>query len=172
MTPEPLQLRDLVPADPLLIEPGLPWWLWLLGVLSVAGLLGIPVWYRLSERGWKLPAAAAEVEPAAYEEAARRLEEIAAGPPGGIQPLATEASATLRRYLTKVSGDPTLFETHEEFVSRHDALKSYPEAVRQRAAETFGVLAGLKYGSDRHGDPHRVIDASRSLLEQLHQQTA
>jgi len=34
------------------------------------------------------------------------------------------ASLILREYLSSAAGDPALFETHEEFISRHDALQS------------------------------------------------
>ncbi len=171
MPPEDLQLRDLVPSDPLLIEPGLPWWAWLLASLALAGLVTIVVWYRLSEGRRRTPPPV-PTESTAYQAASRQLDEIASHPPAEIQPLATQTSAILRRYLTLVSGDPTLFETHEEYLARHDALKDYPEEVRRRTGETFSVLAGLKYDRNRSGEPGAVIDAARSLLEQLHQQSA
>jgi hypothetical protein len=82
---------------------------------------------------------------------------------------ATVSSLVLRRYLSTVTGDPTLFETHEEFVSRHDALKSLPEPVRVAAVEGFDRLASLKYAREPgREEPAPVIQSSRALLETLH----
>ena len=72
--------------------------------------------------------------------------------------------------VNRFRGDPALFETHEEFISRHQALASYPEDLRKVTAEGFSHLARLKYGPDATGDPIALVTAARQLLDRLHQQ--
>src|SRR5690606_23328585 len=79
--------------------------------------------------------------------------DLQAVPEGGDQLAATQVPLVLRRYLGTVCGDPALFETHEEFISRHAALANYPEDLRNVTAEGFSHLARLKYRREANGDP-------------------
>ena len=153
---DPMALRDLVPAEPLLPDPGLPPWAWVAISLAIFSLIALAVFLRRSKTVAADPRLAREE---AYLEAA---------PAGGMQEAATRVSVTLRRYLAAVSGDPALFETHEEFISRHAALASYPEDLRQVTAEGFSHLARLKYGREASGDPVALFNAARQLLDRLH----
>ena len=134
-------LKDPVPADPLLPDPGLPLWAWgLIGLAVVAVIAAAVILLRRKTPGMVDPD---RVREEAYRRALAELE----GRSGEtMQQAATAVSIALRRYLAVVSGDPALFETHEEFVARHESLASYPEDLRKTTAEGFSHLARLKYG--------------------------
>ncbi|MEK7953859.1 hypothetical protein [Luteolibacter soli] len=158
-----LVLRELVPADPLLPDPGMPPWGWVLIGLAAAAVIGFLFFLRRSKH--------TETDPRHLREEAyaRAQHDLEAVPEGGMQAAATKVSLVLRRYLATVCGDPALFETHEEFVSRHAALSGYPEDLRNVTAEGFSHLARLKYGRDTNGDPVALFGAARQLLDRLHQ---
>jgi hypothetical protein len=160
-----LVLRDLVPAEPLLPDPGLPPSAWVAIALASVVLLGLLIWVlrRRKKIGMVNPQ---EVRDEAYRRAVAEL-----SVPSGetMQEAATKVSIALRRYLAVVSGDPALFETHEEFVARHEALASYPEELRKVTAEGFSHLARLKYGREATGDPVALFSSARQLLDRLHQ---
>ena len=163
-TDDALVLRDLVPAEPLLPDPVLPLWVWLAVAGGILLLLAL-AWLLLRRRptGMVNPV---KVREEAYRRAAAEL----ASPTGGsMQEAATKISLVLRRYLAVVAGDPALFETHEEFVARHESLASYPVDLRQTAAEGFSHLARLKYGREAEGDPAALFSSARQLLDRLHQ---
>ena len=158
-----LVLRDLVPADPLLPDPGLPPWAWVLIGLAIAAVVGFAFYLRRTKLAGVDPR---HIREEAYAQAQHDLEAV---PEGGMQVAATKVSLVLRRYLAIVCGDPALFETHEEFISRHAALASYPEELRNVTAEGFSHLARLKYGREANGDPVALFGAARQLLDRLHQ---
>lgn len=164
-TDDTFVLREPVPAEPLLPDPGLPLWAWgLIGLLAVAAIAGlIALILRRKPKGFVNPEA---VRQEAYR---RAMAELEGGAGQSIQEAATKVSIALRRYLAVVSGDPALFETHEEFVARHESLASYPEDLRASTAEGFSHLARLKYGPEASGDPVALYTAARQLLERLHQ---
>lgn len=165
MNSEALELRDTLPAGPLLMEPGWPWWVWVLGAIATVGLLVIPIWLVFCDKPRK-EALLTKQGDNAYQEALAGLASIEQDPDHDP---ATLASAILRRYLTIISRDPTLFETHEEFLSRHSALEHYPEDLRKHISEAFTQLAGLKYDKDRTAPVEAISRESRKLLDQLHQ---
>lgn len=172
--PEDFQLQDIAPAEPYLLRPDLPWWAWLLiahAVLLLAGLLAAIVYavraHRAESRS--LPHDRGRVVEAAYREARLAIdksddEETPAA-------LATRISAALRRYLATACGDPSLFETHEEFLARHEALSDLPGELRQDTAAHFTRLARVKYDKNRSDDPAPLRAEALALLETLHRQT-
>lgn len=165
-TDDALVLRDLVPAEPLLPDAGFPLWAWCFIAAGVL-LLGILAWYlarRQRPIGMVDPRKAKEE---AYRRAVAELEASSGGQT--MQEAATRVSVALRRYLAVASGDPALFETHEEFVARHESLAKYPEELRQTTAEGFSHLARLKYGREANGDPAALSSSARQLLDRLHQ---
>lgn len=161
-TEDAMALRELVPAEPLLPDPGIPPWVWFAAAGAVLGLALLVIFLRRARSAAEDPAKARKE---AYARAKTALETV---PAGGIQEAATRVSVTLRRYLADVSGDPALFETHEEFVARHEALAKYPEDLRKVTAEGFSHLARLKYGPDATGDPAALFNGARQLLDRLH----
>jgi hypothetical protein len=103
---------------------------------------------------------------AAYAEASAALGKIGfvTGREAAIQ-----SSLIVRRYLSTAAGDPALFETQEETISRHDALKDFSEEARQAADRGFARLASLKYAAvPPDVEAINVTAESRDLLETLH----
>ena len=154
---EPVTPETLIPAS--WIEP------WMIIVSSVI-LVGVIV-YFLTRKSRKRPVDREKTRAAAYAKAVSGLAAISGE---NLRNSAIQASHILRTYLASVTEDPALYETHEETISRHDALKDYPDEVRSAVAQGFGMLAGLKY-SDRveDRDPALVIGESQGLLDRLHQ---
>jgi hypothetical protein len=103
---------------------------------------------------------------AAYAEATAALGEIDAVP---ARDAAVRSSLILRKYLSVAAGDPALFETHEETISRHDALKDFSEEARATAGQGFARLASLKYAAEiPDAAASEIVAESRALLETLH----
>ena len=160
----PLELRGVLPPEPLLPSPGLPAWAWFAlsaGVL-LAALTAIVI-IRLVRKGGRL--GSPSLRELSYRQALAALQSIS---PDRIQEAATQVSSALRRYLAGACGDPALYETHEEFIGRHQALAAYPDDVRAGTSEAFSHLALLKYGPEAHGDPQALAAEARDLLEKLH----
>ena len=102
----------------------------------------------------------------AYKEAIAALERIAAV---DARSAAVQTSLVLRRYLSLAADDPALFETHEEFIARSDALLSLSEPARAACAAGFASLAACKYAPEVPAlEAAAVIGAARELLETLH----
>lgn len=81
--------------------------------------------------------------------------------------VATKTSLILRHYLALTLEEPALYETHEEFLLRSDALKKLPRGSRERLAPLLSELATAKYGPSRI-DPsasNRIIDDSLRTLQ-------
>lgn len=102
----------------------------------------------------------------AYIEAKKDLAKTDAGE---LRDTAVLVSVILRRYLARSMQEPALFETQEEFVSRHDALRDLPEDVRQSVAEFFAKLAGVKYAPKQvMAQPAEIQAGGLELLERIH----
>ena len=52
----------------------------------------------------------------------------------------------MRRYLAACLAEPALYETHEEFILRGDALTKLPAGAREHLNPLLTRLAELKYG--------------------------
>lgn len=88
---------------------------------------------------------------------------------GGAQEAAILVSSILRRYLARSMGEPALFETHEEFVFCHDALKDLPEDTRGWVGKFFTRLAELKYAPvPVDAESTAILAEGRELLERIH----
>ena len=154
---EPAAPESLIPASP--VEP----WMIVLAVLVV--LAGVVLAYFLMRKRAVAPDPRF-LRQAAREEAVAALQSIGPVPP---REAAVLSSLILRKYLSVAAGDPALFETHEEYVSRHEALKDFSEEARGSAGLGFARLASMKYAADSPDLPTpAVIDGSRALLEVLH----
>lgn len=83
--------------------------------------------------------------------------------------VATETSFVLRHYLVLTLREPALYQTHEEFLLRSDALQKLPGGAKDRLAPLLSELASAKYGPSRI-DPstsERMIDDSLRVLQGL-----
>ena len=102
----------------------------------------------------------------AYKEAAAALERIKAA---NARAAAVQTSLILRRFLSLAADDPALFETHEEFIARHDALQPLTETARAACAAGFARLAAFKYAPAVPDlEAAAVVADARGLLEILH----
>lgn len=164
MNGKPKALELLEPASPEALVPDYGLWPWLAAAVLVI-LLGIALWMFLRKRK---PAGAdlAAIRKAALADAQNALDKLA---PGSCRETAVMTSLILRKYLSAAANDPALFETHEEFVSRHDSLQDLTPDARAAAENGFTRLAALKYAPQvPAAEPQQIITESRGLLETLH----
>lgn len=147
---------DLVPSW----EPQ-AWWYF----AGAAAVLAIVVLMLLLKRGKAVPDPHKEKREA-YNEAKAAL----AKPAGtNARAEAQRVSVIIRRYLARSMGEPALFETHEEFVSRHEALAGLPEEVRESVGAFFADLAALKYAPTvPDADQAGIHAGGLELLERIH----
>lgn len=77
-----------------------------------------------------------------------------------------ELSLLLREYVTGETQDPALFETHEEFSRRFDALATVPPNFRRELSALLSELAALKYAPPAEGEQadERMIERARALI--------
>lgn len=163
----PLELHDVESAERFLARFWLPWWQWLaLGAAVLALLVVLAIILRRTRQPRTDPAAA-------LRRAQLALAALAERPPSAISQLATDVSLVLRRFLAEASGDPALYQTREEFVSRSDALAALPATERTATTELFAELAELKYAPASHapavGASGALVARATRLLETLHQ---
>lgn len=153
------------PASPESLLPDYALWPWL-AAAAIAVLVMIAVIIFLLRK--KTPAANPQaIRKAALAEAVRAL---AAATSADARDAAVQASLILRKYLATVANDPALYETHEEFLARHDSLKAVSPAARAAAQAGFSRMAALKYAPKPPAvAAEEVIAESRALLETLHQ---
>jgi hypothetical protein len=134
-------LHDISDPVPLLPGIGIPWWLWVLGAIAIGALILLV--FLLSRRAKPVPATVEET----YENSRRELESLRAHlADRPVAAIATEASLSMRRYLAACLAEPALYETHEEFILRGDALTKLPAGAREHLNPLLTRLAELKYG--------------------------
>ena len=153
---EPAHPEALIPDS--LLDP------WMIPA-AVALLLMLTLWIILWKRIKPAPDPLA-IRKVAYQEAADGLDKITTA---HARDAAVLASLILRKYLSIAANDPALFETHEEFISRHDSLDALMLDARHAAEAGFDRLASLKYAADApNAGPQEVVGECRLLLETLH----
>jgi hypothetical protein len=154
---EPSAAEALVPSS--LFEP------WMLGVLIVLAL-AVVVTAVILVRKKRLAVDPQAARRAAHAQATSDLAGLANSTP---REAAVQCSLTLRKYLSVVANEPALFETHEEYVSRHAALTKFTEEARAAAGVELAKLATLKYTSATPAvRTPEVVASSQALLEILH----
>lgn len=152
---EPTSPEALVPAS--WVEP------WMIFTFILLILIVLAFFAFRKKRPVVLDPNAARI--AAHTEAASALAAVGVVTP---REAAVQCSLIIRRYLSVVANDPALFETHEEYISRHEALKNFSEEARRSATLGFGRLAAIKYSPGTADlDTPQVIAGSQSLLEIL-----
>ncbi len=79
-------------------------------------------------------------------------------------------SLAIRKYLAKSMNEPALYETHEEFIGRHDAIKDLKEDLKLEISDYFSQLAAIKYGPSEGQDIHfdDLKQGATKLLERIH----
>lgn len=158
-----LELRDAAIPDALMPGYALEWWWLVLGIFILIALL---VTVMLRVRGKAPPPTRAIQRESAFREA---LAALMAGTPADARAAAVLSSLAVRKYLSVAAEDPALYETHEEFITRHDALNAFKPDARAAAESGFTRLAAMKYAPHQpDATPENVITESRALLETLH----
>ena len=166
MEDDALQLRDLAPVEPLLPALLWPWWVWLLLALGVIGIVTLVVF--LVRRKPAARGGQTDLEDLSFRRAMNALD----GLPDDLHGAALGASMILRQYLTGATGDPTLYETREEFTAREAALGRIPEILRPRVTAHLDELSRLKYDLPRSGSAAEIAPATRRIIEELHRHRA
>lgn len=161
-TPPTLDLHDIPDVNHLLPSPSIPWWIWIIAIL----LIVCSIWlFRLNRTRKTSPEAIAEQ---AYRQALASLVQSRSLP--SLLQQATAASLTLRSYFAAALQDSSLFETHEEFMARHNALASLPEQMRNEIAQFFATLARYKYAPTESSSTHpSLIEDATTALHHWHQ---
>ena len=140
---------------------------WIVGTLVLGAiLLALIIWSRRRHS----PSHPLRFKEIVYRDAITALTQLA---PVGIRETAIQTSLILRQFLAKVTNDPALYETHEEFVTRQDSLKSLSPATQASTKQLFDGLAAIKYDrevADRQ--PSELIADSKGLLATLHKELA
>ncbi len=115
-------------------------------------------------------AGAPQLRESAYRDA---LAALTQHPAHAARDTAIHCSLVLRQFLALAASDPALYETHEEFITRHDSLKSLDPDTQAATKAHFDRLAAIKYASEiPDHDPAGLIADSKGLLATLHQQLA
>ena len=167
-----LELMEGGPPEALLPAVGLwPWFALGGGLLAmVLALVMLGVVLRKRRRATDPQAA----RKAAYREAKTRLDAMV---PGDVREQAVVCSLTVRKYLSMAAGDPSLFETQEEFSGRTGGaevlaglagLAGLDASARGEVLAWFARLAEIKYAPVAGGaEAAAVLDGSRRVLDLL-----
>jgi hypothetical protein len=153
---EPSSPESLVP------DSWVETWMVVLFITVALALIAILI-YRKKRGAISTPLG---VRAAAHAEAVTALDQVGELPP---REAAVRSSLIIRKYLSLVARDPALFETHEEYVARHEALKNFSEDAREATRLGFARLAAIKYSPQSADlDTPQVVTGSRNLLKILH----
>ncbi len=156
-------LENDVPATEFMVQN---FWVpvaWGLGV----GLLlaGIALWIVIRNRRRK----AQQLQPSPLQVAFIELDRLAEELPP-LRECSLRLSMVLRTYLTGQVQDPALFETHEEFSRRLDALSAVPSSCRYETRFLLERLADMKYAGEVPQDPQKarvLIEEARSVMSNI-----
>lgn len=158
------QLERDIPPDSFMDQVWLTPLGWsLLATLAVV-LIALAVWLMVRK---KRPAPPLPTQEELALSAIDRLE--ADLPP--LRECSLRLSMILRSFLTGEAKDPALFETHQEFNLRVDALSSLPEPVQQPTRELLEIMAEIKYAGDVPQDrdkARQLCEDTRALIERIH----
>lgn len=156
-------LRLLEPTAPENLVPSSWWWVWV-AIIATIGCVAALIWW-IRHRKHAPSRRAPNTKAIAFAEAVAALTQL---PPRNPRETATSVSLILRRYLARITDDPALYETHEEFIARHDALAGLPTEARNHTATTFSHLASLKYApTTLTEEPTDIINQAKQLLRIL-----
>jgi len=142
----------------------LHWW-WLL--VAAGAVLLLVVLIRFLRRK-KVRSDPSRAKREAYRKSIEAFGGIEAN--GAGRDVAVRVSVILRAYLAESLGEPSLYETHEEFIGRHDALAELSDDTKEATADFFAELAALKYGPEKPGNEvsGNLKERGRVLLERIH----
>lgn len=150
--------QDIPPAEFMVQNFWVPL-AWGLGIALI--LVGVALWLVLRRRRRTV------VQPPSPRELAERALDTLADELPPLRESSLRLSMILRGFLTGQTQDPALFETHEEFSRRMDALSTVPRNCQVATRDLLERLAELKYAGNNAHEPQLVrtlIDQARSLI--------
>lgn len=157
------ELHDIADPGPLLPAIEVPLWFWITAATLAVAALTLLVLFLRRHRGTAPPP-----EVPHYREAREALNHLRESLPGrSLVEVATEASLIMRHYLAATLQEPALYETHEEFLLRDDALDRLPAGARGHLAPLLGRLAAAKYspGTPDHPGAASLLDSCLEVLQ-------
>lgn len=156
------ELLEPPSPDALVPDSWMEPWMIVVAVVLLFALLALLFLKKKKTTAESLP----EIRKVAHAEAVAALEKITSTQ---TRDVSVQCSLIVRKYLSAAAGDPSLFETHEEYLARHGVLVKFTDEARSAAGQGFSRLATLKYAREiPEVDAGGVIAESRALLETLH----
>ncbi len=155
-------LEQDIPADQFMVQD---FWIPLAWVSAIViPLAALAAWwlYRRSRK-----TVASIVTP--LQEALRSLEELDTQLPP-MRECALRLSMILRAYLAGQAHDSALFETHEEFSQRMDALSGVPQNCQLETRDLLDHLAEFKYAGVSEHDTmraHTLVAQAQELVKRI-----
>ncbi len=141
-------------------------WLWVAGACALLLLIILTVYLVLRAR--RKPAV---VPPSAESIALLRLDALAQSDQHeNAAAMSIELSLILREYITGETSDPTLYETHQEFHQRLDALSGMPKSCHEETYQLLDDLARLKYAGPQQQSPaaaQHMLTQTRELIQRI-----
>lgn len=156
------QLEQDIPATTFMVDT---FWVPLAWGIGIALILAATALLLVIRRRRRKPV----LLPCPQEIAYKALDELAEELPG-LRECSLRLSMVLRTFLTGQVQDPALFETHEEFSRRMDALTGVPTACRYETRYLLERLAELKYAGTTEQDPQKarvLIEEARGVINNI-----
>ena len=166
METDPEIIHDIGDPTPHLPGVFIPLWVWIILAVVVLGLLLVLVAAIVMARR-KRPTPSTNPDEAYIFSRGqlKKLRDALDGMP--LAEVATQASFALRYYLAACLEEPALYETHEEFTLRVDALEKLPAGSREHLNPLLERLAECKYGPSRQDEPvaRTLVDDCLEVLQ-------
>ena len=159
-----LELHDIPAPENLLPGTRVAWWIWLCAAMVISGLAWL-IKYR--HRQISLLAVNPDDSYQLCREELNEFREQISGLP--LADVASRCSLILRSYMRIHIDEQALYETHDEFLLRPEALRHLPKGARDKLAPFLSKLARCKYGPS-NVDPsgsEAVIGESLQILQGL-----
>lgn len=155
------ELEESLPAEPFMEQSMLQPILWGSAIIIILVAAGLILWSKNRK-----PAAP---PPTRAELAKKALAALAEDIPP-MRELSLRLSLIIREFLTGETLDPALFETHEEFSQRMDALSQVPQECRFDTRCLLDNLVEMKYsGRDKQDSlqGRALIDQAVALIDRI-----
>jgi|GEM_PF-626828 len=157
-------LHDIPDPDNLLPGIRIAWWIWAFTTIVIIAL----AWLIKTKR--KQDSRVSHVHDNSYQSCREELivfREQLTGLP--LADVATRCSLTLRAYMRIHIDDRALYETHDEFLLRPEALEHLPRGARDKLAPFLSKLALCKYGPSKANQAasEEIIEESLQILQGL-----
>ncbi|MBK1791262.1 DUF4381 family protein [Persicirhabdus sediminis] len=158
--PIPSGLQDITNADSYLQEAAAPQWA--TGLAIAAGvIIVIAIIWALRSPQKKYGKSQGQLANEALTSLKERCAELS------NKELATELSLILRRFLDVTYQDPSIYQTHEEFILREDALLNIDNDKRSHLLDFLTHLNAFKYKQQSTAAQDELIKQANELLTQL-----